>query len=79
MSLQTRLEKLERSRRAPVADTGDPYDTALMLSDPEACDLACEQIEVACSGGDFEEVTRRFNARMAYLRKRGGAADGSGK
>lgn len=78
MSLQTRLEKLERSRRPPVADPGDLFDTALMLTDPEAIDLACEQVRVLFAGGDFEEVGERLNARMAYLRKRRGATDGSG-
>lgn len=70
MTLTRRIATLERSRRTPVADTGDLFDTALMLSDPEACDLACEQIEVACSGGDFEEVGERLKARMNYLRSR---------
>ena len=79
MNLQARLEKLERLRRPPVADTGDPGDTLLMLSDEEARHLACEQIEALFNGGDFAEVTARFNARMDYLRKRRGAADGNGK
>ena len=30
---------------SPVADPYDPSDILLMLSDPEACNLSCEQIE----------------------------------
>jgi hypothetical protein len=58
-----------------VADPYDPSDILLMLSDEEARHLACEQIEALFNGGDFDEVTARFKARMAYLRERG-AADG---
>jgi len=83
VSLQARLEKLERAHRARRATVeaapGAPFGTLLMLSAAEACDLACEQAQVLCNGGDFAEVTARFNARMDYLRKRRGAADGNGK
>jgi hypothetical protein len=61
-----------------VADTGDPGDTLLMLSDEEARHLACEQIEALFNGGDFDEVTARLKARMTYLRERGGVTDGNG-
>jgi hypothetical protein len=77
VNLQGRLDKLERALRPPVADTGDTGDILLMLSDPEARHLSCEQIEALFNGGDFDEVTARFKARMAYLRERG-AADGDG-
>ena len=78
MNLQGRLDKLERALPpSPVADPYDPSDILLMLSDPEARHLSCEQIEALFNGGDFDEVTARLKARMAYLRERG-AADGDG-
>lgn len=61
-----------------MADPYDPSDILLMLSDPEARHLSCEQIEALFNGGDFDEVTARFKARMTYLRKRGGVTDGDG-
>lgn len=46
MNLQGRLDKLERALPpSPVADPYDPSDILLMLSDPEARHLSCEQIE----------------------------------
>ncbi len=46
---RVQLNPWQRSAAAlppsPVADPYDPSDILLMLSDPEACNLSCEQIE----------------------------------
>lgn len=83
MNLQARLEKLERARRAPVADPGDPSDTLLMLSDDEARHLAAELTALVAGehaeNVDYETAAAPLRKRMAYLRERRGATDGSGK